>query len=98
MTAFSGPTSAASTPAAAPGLGRCLGALAAAAGALLLGDPAQAQSERFLLGPGSRVGPATQVEPQNCVTAADGAITCDTKLVNPEGTTPAKPIFDPFKN
>jgi len=80
------------------GLGRWLGILVATAGALLLGDPVHAQSERYLLGPGSTVGPATKVEPKNCVTAADGSITCDTKLVNPVGDTPAKPQFDPFKN
>ena len=55
-----------------------------------------AQSERFLLGPGSNVGPATTIEPKNCVTAADGSITCDTKIVNPKGDTPAKPIYSPF--
>ena len=92
MTAFS------AHPIPVPGLGRWLGALAATAGALLLGDPVLAQSERYLLGPGSTVGPATQVEPKNCITAADGSITCDTKLVNPVGDTPAKPQFDPFKN
>lgn len=54
--------------------------------------------ESFLLGPGSKVGPATQVEPTNCVTADDGTITCDTKLVNPPGDTPAKPQYSPFPN
>lgn len=58
----------------------------------------QAQSESFLWGPGSNVGPATTVEPKNCVTAADGSITCDTKLVNPPGDTPAKPQYTPFRN
>jgi hypothetical protein len=42
------------------------------------------------------VGPATKVEPINCVTAADGSITCGTKIVNPEGDTPAKPQYNPF--
>ena len=37
--------------------------------ALLYAAPALAQSESFLLGPGSRVGPATEVKPSNCVTA-----------------------------
>lgn len=72
--------------------------LLAAAAAALAPTPAQAQVESFLWGPGSNVGPATKVEPQNCKTAADGAITCDTKLVNPAGDTPAKPQYNPFKN
>jgi hypothetical protein len=58
--------------------------------------PALAQVESFLLGPGSTVGPATKVEPTNCVTAPDGSITCGTKIVNPEGDTPAKPQYSPF--
>lgn len=66
--------------------------------ASLLGAPARAQVESFLWGPGSNVGPATKVEPTNCRTAADGTITCDTQLVNPEGNTPAKPQYNPFKN
>jgi len=57
-----------------------------------------AQAESFLWGPGSNVGPSTTVEPKNCVTAADGSITCDTKLVNPPGDTPAKPQYTPFRN
>lgn len=72
--------------------------LLAGAAAALAPTPAQAQVESFLWGPGSNVGPATKVEPQNCRTAADGAITCDTKLVNPAGDTPAKPQYNPFKN
>ena len=31
-------------------------------------------------------------------TAADGSVTCDTQLVNPEGDTQAKPQYNPFKN
>jgi hypothetical protein len=58
--------------------------------------PAMAQVESFLWGPGSNVGPETKIEPQNCVTAADGSITCDTKVVNPPGNTPAKPLYRPF--
>jgi hypothetical protein len=72
--------------------------LLAGAAAALAQAPAQAQVESFLWGPGSNVGPATKVEPQNCKTAADGAITCDTKLVNPAGDTQAKPQYNPFKN
>jgi hypothetical protein len=63
-----------------------------------LAAPAIAQSERFLLGPGSQVGPATEVKPKNCVTAPDGTVTCDTELVNPAGDTRAKPQFDLFRN
>ena len=74
-------------------------ALALAAGTTLVAQaPAQAQVESFLWGPGSNVGPATKVEPKNCRTAADGSVTCDTQLVNPEGDTPAKPQYEPFKN
>ncbi|MEB3320745.1 MAG: hypothetical protein VKI63_07395 [Cyanobium sp.] len=60
--------------------------------------PVLAQSESFLLGPGSKVGPATEVKPKNCVTAPDGSVTCDTELVNPAGDTPAKPQLELFKN
>ena len=63
-----------------------------------LAAPAIAQSERFLLGPGSQVGPATEVKPKNCVTAPDGTVTCDTELVNPAGDTRAQPQFDLFRN
>jgi hypothetical protein len=72
--------------------------LAAAALSLLAAaaTPVCAQVESFLWGPGSNVGPATKVEPSNCKTAADGTITCDTKIVNPEGDTPAKPQYRPF--
>lgn len=70
----------------------------AAASAALIAGPAQAQVESFLWGPGSNVGPSTKVEPQNCTTGPDGSISCDTKLVNPEGTTPARPQYNPFRN
>jgi hypothetical protein len=70
--------------------------LMAAVSVAALELPAQAQVESFLWGPGSNVGPETKVEPQNCVTAADGSITCDTKIVNPPGDTPAKPQYRPF--
>lgn len=75
-----------------------LALLAAAGASLLVQPPARAQVESFLWGPGSNVGPSTTVEPKNCVTAADGSITCDTKLVNPEGTTQARPQYSPFKD
>ncbi len=71
------------------------------AGAWLVGAPlapgaAQAQVQKFLLGPGSNVGPETQVQPKDCVTAPDGTITCNTQLVNPPGTMPAKPQYSPW--
>jgi len=72
--------------------------LMASAAVLSLQLPARAQVESFLWGPGSNVGPSTTVEPRNCVTAGDGSTTCDTRLVNPAGTTEAKPQYDPFKN
>ena len=51
-----------------------------------------------MLRPGSKVGPATQIVPTNCVTAADGSVTCDTKIQNSPSDTPAKPSYQPFKN
>jgi len=54
--------------------------------------------EVFILGPGSTVGPSTEVKPVNCVTAADRSITCDTKLENPPSDTPARPDYQPFPN
>lgn len=67
--------------------------------AALLGSPAAlAQSESFLLGPGSSVGPSTKVKEKNCVTAPDGSVTCDTQLENSPSDTPAKPQFNPFRN
>lgn len=60
--------------------------------------PVQAQVEEYMLQPGSKVGPQTKVKPKNCVTAADGAVTCDTQLENSPGDTPAKPEFNPFTN
>jgi hypothetical protein len=60
--------------------------------------PVQAQVEEYMLQPGSTVGPETRVKPKNCVTAADGAVTCDTELENSPGSTPAKPEFNPFRN
>jgi hypothetical protein len=44
------------------------------------------------------VGAKTRVVPTNCYRSRDGVISCDTKLVNPTGTTPARPIFSPFNN
>jgi len=72
--------------------------LASAAVVAASGSPVLAQAGSYMLGPGSNVGPSTRVVPKNCVTAKDGSITCDTQVVNPPGDTPAKPIYDPFKN
>ncbi|MCS5692768.1 hypothetical protein NZK33_12335 [Cyanobium sp. FGCU-6] len=71
--------------------------------ALLLGLaalalPAVAQVEKFMLQPGSKVGPETRVKPTNCVTAPDGSVTCDTELENSPSSTPAKPQYTPFRN
>ena len=63
-----------------------------------LAQPALAQVESFMLKPGSKVGPATKIVPTNCVTAADGSVTCDTKIENSPSDTPAKPSYQPFKN
>ena len=72
--------------------------LAGAALLLASGGAARAQVQQFILGPGSNVGNKTKVEPKNCVTAADGSITCDTQIVNPPGDTPAKPSYSPFNH
>lgn len=83
---------------AQPGLVVLGGALA---GLLALGptvQPVRAQAQRFLWGPGPSVGPASKVEPTNCQMAADGTITCDTRLVNPPGDTQATPQMDYFRN
>ncbi|MBT66887.1 MAG: hypothetical protein CMN98_07095 [Synechococcus sp. NP17] len=57
-----------------------------------------AQSETWLLGPNSRTGKDSTVVPTDCVEGVDGSITCDTKIENPKGTTPAKPYYNPFTN
>ena len=68
------------------------------AGVSLVAQPGLAQSESFLLKPGSKVGPASKVKATNCVTnPKDGSITCDTKIENPPGDTMAKPQYSPFK-
>ena len=66
--------------------------------AALMQAPALAQSGSYILGPGSNVDEATEVKEDNCVTSADGSITCNTKLVNPATDTMAKPQFEPFSN
>ena len=60
--------------------------------------PGQAQVQTFMLQPGSSVGPSTRVVPTDCVTTADGTVTCNTKLENSPSDTPAKPQYSPFKN
>jgi len=64
----------------------------------LLPMPALAQRETWRLQRGSSVGPETEVKPTDCVTAPDGTVTCNTKLENPKGNTPAKPSYNPFPN
>jgi hypothetical protein len=68
------------------------------ASALVAPGAGRAQTESFLLGPGSTVGPATKVKPTNCTTAPDGVITCDTELENPPGDTQARPQYELFQN
>lgn len=65
-------------------------------GVLAWAGPTQAQVQQFILGPGSNVGPETKVKSTDCVTAPDGSVTCNTQLVNPPGTTPAKPQYSPW--
>ena len=69
-----------------------IGLQAAAAPSLL------AQQETWLLGPGSRTGKESTVVPTDCVNNPDGSITCNTKIENPKGDTPAKPSYSPFTN
>ena len=56
-----------------------------------LAPVARAQSEGWMLGPGSKTGKDSKVVPTNCVTMADGAVSCDTKLETPASNTPARP-------
>ena len=65
---------------------------------VMLPQAAMAQSEVWLLGPNSRTGEQSTVVPTDCVEAADGSITCNTKIENPPGDTPAKPYFNPFSS
>lgn len=66
---------------------------------LILGlSPVRAQVETFMLERGSNIGPETKVVPTNCVTASDGSVSCDTRIINPPSSSPAKPQFQPFKN
>jgi hypothetical protein len=61
-------------------------------------SPALAQTESWLKGPGSATGKGSKIEATNCVTAEDGSITCDTKVVNPARDTPARPYYNPFND
>lgn len=71
--------------------------LSLACGAMAcLAVPARAQVQTFILAPGSSVGAESRVIPKDCVTAPDGTITCNTQLVNPPGTTDAKPLYSPW--
>lgn len=77
-------------------MGMLCAALAPVCAELVEPKAAQAQVQQFILGPGSSVGPSTQVKPKDCVTGSDGSITCNTQLVNPPGTTEAKPQYSPW--
>ena len=57
-----------------------------------------AQQETWLLGPGSSTGKNSKVVPTDCVENADGSVTCNTKIENPPGDTPARPGYEPFTN
>ena len=59
---------------------------------------ARAQSEGWILGPGSKTSKDSKVVPTNCVTTADGAISCDTKVETPTSNTPARPYYNPFND
>ena len=59
---------------------------------------AVAQTEGWMLSPGTKTGKESKIEATNCVTAADGSITCDTKVTNPQSDTPAKPYYNPFND
>ena len=48
--------------------------------AAVAGPAARAQSEGWILSPGSRNDQNSTVVPTNCVTAADVTVSCDTKL------------------
>ncbi|MAD68423.1 putative conserved secreted protein [Synechococcus sp. BIOS-U3-1] len=77
---------------------RLLGVSLITAVSATLPQAATAQSEVWLLGPNSRTGEQSTVVPTDCVEGADGSITCNTKIQNPPGDTPAKPFYNPFSN
>ncbi|WP_259701599.1 hypothetical protein [Synechococcus sp. CS-1324] len=80
-----------------PGLALMATSLMLASGAWSA-PAAWAQSESYLLKRGSNVGPSTRIKPVDCVTAADGSVTCNTAIENSPSDTPAKPEYSPFKN
>tara|TARA_B100001063_G_scaffold31575_1_gene24710 strand:+ start:631 stop:879 length:249 start_codon:yes stop_codon:yes gene_type:complete len=74
-------------------------AVAVMVGLTTMASPAvQAQSEGWILGPGSRNDKNSTVVPTNCVTAEDGSVSCDTKLENSGNRTPARPYYNPFND
>ena len=77
---------------------RLLGVSLITAVSVTLPQAAMAQSEVWLLGPNSSTGEQSTVVPTDCVEGADGSITCNTKIENPPGDTPAKPYYNPFSN
>lgn len=76
----------------------CVGLMAGTGLSAVAPQMASAQSETWLLGPNSRNGPGSTVVPTDCVQGDNGSITCNTKIENPVGTTPAKPFYNPFTN
>ena len=64
----------------------------------MAGMPGLTQTETWLLGPDSRTGKESRVVPTDCVKGEDGSVTCDTKIENPPGDTPARPYYQPFSN
>ena len=61
------------------------------------GSAAFAQTEGWLRGPGSATGKDSKIQ-ADCVTAEDGSVTCDTKVVNPASDTKARPYYNPFND
>ena len=52
-----------------------------------------AQSEGWMLGPGSRNDQSSEVVPTHCTTFPDGTITCDTELKEAKQRTPARQYY-----
>lgn len=65
---------------------------------IVAAPPLLAQQETWLLGPDSSTGKNSTVVPTDCVENADGSVTCNTKIENPPGNTPARPGYQPFTN
>lgn len=54
------------------------------------------QREVWLYGRDSnKTGKNSKVVPTDCITSADGSITCNTKIETPPGDTQAQPFFEP---